>query len=66
MYYTYVLLSQKDYHMYTGFSNDLKRRPFTLMYYEACIDEDDAKARETYLKNDPGKRFLKSSIFLAK
>jgi len=78
MFYTYVLLSQKDHHWYTGYSNDLKRRfkehnqglvyattkrrPFLLLYYEACLDEDDAKARETYLKSGPGKRYLKNRL----
>ena len=78
MFYTYLLLSQKDHLWYTGYSNDLKRRfeqhnkglvystskrrPFTLIYYEACLTEDDAKARETYLKSGPGKRFLKNRL----
>ena len=54
MYYTYVLLSTKDKEFYTGYTKDLKlrfeqhnkglvdstkaRRPFKLIYYEACID----------------------------
>jgi putative endonuclease len=78
MYYTYILLSLKDHRWYTGYSNDLKRRfeehnkglvyatpkrkPFLLIYYEACLDEDDAKARETYLKSGPGKKFLKNRL----
>ena len=78
MYYTYVLLSSKDKRWYTGYSNDLKkrifehnkglvyattkRRPFKLIYYEACLNEHDAKAREIYLKSGMGKRYLKNRL----
>lgn len=33
-----------------------------IMYYEACIDKDDARARETYLKSGMGKRYLKNRL----
>lgn len=78
MFYTYVLLSLKDKKWYTGFSNDLKRRvedhnkglvyattkrrPFKLIYYEACLHEHDAQAREIYLKSGMGKRFIKNRL----
>lgn len=78
MYYTYVLLSNKDKLFYTGFSCDLRkrlkehntgkvastknRRPFELIYYEACINEQDATAREKYLKSGMGKRYLKNRL----
>ena len=78
MYYTYVLQSLKDKRFYTGISNDLKRRfeehnkglvyattkrrPFRLIYYEACLDEEDSKARETYLKSGMGKRFIRNRL----
>ncbi len=78
MYYVYILLSQKDNKWYTGYTNNLKRRfeehnkglnyattkrrPFELIYYEACIDEDDAKAREEYLKSGMGKRYIKNRL----
>jgi len=32
---------------------------FHMIYYEACLNEEDAKARETYLKSGMGKRYLK-------
>jgi putative endonuclease len=35
------------------------RRPFELIYYEACRDMGDAAAREKYLKSAWGKRYLK-------
>ena len=73
-FYTYVLLSFKDNEYYIGYTNDLKRRieehnvgknfstksrrPFKLIYFEACLNEDDAKQREKYFKSTIGRRFL--------
>ena len=78
MYYTYVLKSTKDGKMYTGFTKDLKlrfeqhekglvqstkhRRPLELIYYEACLSEDDALHRERYLKTHYGKMYLKNRL----
>ena len=78
MWYIYVLKSKKDDNWYTGYTNDLKkrfemhnkglvfasrkRRPFELIYYEASLHEDDAKARELYLKSGMGKRFVKNRL----
>ncbi len=78
MYYTYVLRSMKDMDLYTGFTQDLKlrfeqhnrglvdstkdRRPFELIYYEACLHRDDATRREKYLKLFYGKMFLKKRL----
>ncbi len=77
-YYTYVLQSKKDNMFYTGYTNDLRKRfsqhqkgqnrstknrgPFELIYYEACLDEFDARAREKYLKSGMGKRYLKNRL----
>lgn len=77
-YYTYVLLSEKDENFYTGYSSDLVRRfaehndgknystkyrrPFKLMYYEACLNMEDAKRREKYLKSGIGKKFIKMRL----
>jgi putative endonuclease len=68
----------KDGKFYTGYTFDLRKRfnehnsnkvfstknrgPFRLIYYEACINEDDAKAREKYLKSGMGKRYLKNRL----
>ena len=43
------------------------RRPFRLIYYEACNNEQDARKREIYLKTGMGKRYLKNRLkrFLA-
>jgi putative endonuclease len=78
MNYVYVLLSGKDGKFYTGSTKDLKRRinehnsgrvdstkerlPMKLIYYEACIDEIDARARETYLKSGMGKRYIRNRL----
>ena len=78
MYYTYVLQSIKDMHFYTGYTQNLKlrfeqhkkgivestkdRRPFKLIYYEACLDQDDAIRREKHLKTYLGKMFLKNRL----
>ena len=74
MYYTYVLQSEVDDHFYTGYTQDLKLRfdqhnkgqvestkrrlPLKLIYYEACINKEDATKRESYFKTYNGKRFL--------
>ncbi len=74
MYYTYVLISQKDHNFYTGCANDLRariaehnrgrvfstaaRRPLRLIYYEACLSQEDAFQRERYLKTGRGKKYL--------
>jgi len=78
MFYTYLLQSLKDKKWYTGFTNDLRKRfnehnsnkvystknrgPFKLIYYEACLNEQDARAREEYLKSGMGKRYLKNRL----
>ena len=78
MYYTYVIHSEKDGRFYTGFTRDLRNRleehnmgrvastknrgPFVLIYYEACLNEQDATAREKYLKSGMGKRYLKNRL----
>ena len=74
MYYTYVLESEKDGNRYVGYTKDLElrleahkkgnvestkgRRPLKLIYYEACLDRNDATHREKYLKTHYGRMFL--------
>ena len=78
MIYTYVLQSKNDKKFYVGFTEDLKlrfeqhnkgyvestknRRPLDLIYYEACLDREDASRREKYLKSTYGKRFIKTRL----
>ena len=77
MYYTYVLVSEKDGKQYVGYTKDLElrfeqhnrgqvestksRRPMALIYYEGCIEEEDAMRREKYLKTQYGKMYLKKN-----
>lgn len=76
MIYVYVLRSAVDGHLYTGCTRDLRnrftlhnagkvpstkdRRPFELIYYEACLNEGDAFKREKYLKTTYGKRYIRN------
>ena len=78
MYYTYIIESQKTHHWYTGYTNDLRKRlkqhkedkvtwtksrgPWDLIYYEACLNEEDARSREIYLKTGMGKRYLNNRL----
>ncbi len=78
MYYVYILRSNKDNKFYTGYTNNLKlrfelhqkgrvestknRRPLKLIYYEACLNQQDATHREKYLKTYHGKLFLRSRL----
>ncbi|MEO0129647.1 MAG: GIY-YIG nuclease family protein [candidate division WOR-3 bacterium] len=78
MYYTYVLKSEKDGRFYTGSTNNLRKRfsehnsgrvlstksrgPFVLIYYEACLNEQDARAREKFLKSGMGKRYIRNRL----
>ncbi|MDR9449549.1 MAG: GIY-YIG nuclease family protein [Psychroflexus sp.] len=73
-YYTYILLSEKDGKKYTGYTSNLplrfeahqsgkvqstkNRRPFKLIYFEACLSQEDAIRREKHLKTYYGKMYL--------
>ena len=77
-HYVYILQSQTDKRFYTGYTNDLRKRfsqhnnqevystkgrgPFILIYYEACLNEQDARVRERYLKTGMGKRYIKNRL----
>jgi putative endonuclease len=78
MHYTYVLYSEKDAEWYTGATSDLRarlhqhaegrvkstgqRRPLVLVYYEGCLNREDAFRRERYLKTGRGKRYLRQRL----
>ena len=78
MYYTYVLQSENDQKLYCGFTKDLKqrfdqhqkgkvvstrdRRPLRLVYYEACIDKNEALKREKYFKTYYGRMYIQKRI----
>jgi len=78
MHYVYVLFSSKDNKKYVGYTKNLKlrfekhqkgkvastkeRRPLALIYYEACLSQQDATHREKYLKTYHGKMFIKKRL----
>jgi putative endonuclease len=78
MIYTYIIQSKKDSQWYTGATKDLRKRfklhndnrvvstkgrgPFVLIYYEACLNQEDAFAREKFLKSGMGKRYVKNRL----
>ena len=84
MHYVYVLRSVSDAGFYIGYSANLRRRfvqhnqgsasatahrgPWTLIYYEAYLEQADALGREQYLKSGAGRKFLKAQLrnYLAK
>ena len=73
-FYIYVLENLKDDKRYIGYTNNLRKRlkehnkelsfstkfrlPFRLIYFEGCLNKEDAKRREDYLKTTQGRRFL--------
>ncbi len=77
-FYTYVLESKIKKKLYIGYTGDLVRRvkehnlglnqstkpykPWKLIYYEASLDQEDAKRREMYLKTSQGGRLLKRRL----
>ncbi|MBI5728653.1 MAG: GIY-YIG nuclease family protein [Candidatus Magasanikbacteria bacterium] len=74
MYYVYILKMSDGQH-YTGYTSDLRRRisehnsgsntttskhlPVKLVFYEAFLNEKDARRREEYFKTDKGKTTIK-------
>ena len=77
-HYVYILQSQIDNKFYTGYKKNLKlrfeqhqkgkiestknRKPFKLIYFEGCLNQQDATHREKYLKTYFGKMFLKNRL----
>jgi putative endonuclease len=77
-YYVYVLQSDRDRKFYVGYTNNIKRRleehnkglvgcterryPMRLIYWEGCLNQQDATRREKYLKTSWGKRYIKNRL----
>jgi len=75
MYTVYVLKSLKNSRLYTGSTNNIKRRlgehnalhkgytkyngPFKLLYTEKFNTRSEAYKREMFLKSGKGREFLK-------
>lgn len=78
MFYVYLIESLERGNLYVGYTQDLVKRlkehnqglnfstkpykPWKCVYYEACVNIDDAKRREKYLKTSQGSRLLKSRL----
>jgi putative endonuclease len=74
-YSVYILFSQKDLRLYTGFTTNIHqrvsdhnegttkstapRRPLQLIFCEFYLFEADARKREMYLKTTAGKKAIK-------
>jgi putative endonuclease len=77
-FYVYVLESKKNNNLYIGRTRNIPHRvkehnlgankstrpygPWKLVYYETCLNEQDAKRREQYLKTNQGGRLLKRRL----
>ena len=77
-FYTYVLQSKTDGKFYTGFTSDIEKRldehnsgkvcstksriPLQLIYFEFCLNIEDAIHREKYLKSTYGKRYIRNRL----
>jgi putative endonuclease len=74
MFFVYVLADSTGSELYSGYTNNLKKRLeehnrggthttkgklWKCIYYEACLNKKDALRREHYLKTTQGKRLLK-------
>ena len=78
MHYVYILKSLRDYKLYVGRTDNLKRRilehqngkdwttkrmlPIKLIFYECFLSKADAIRRERYLKTSKGKSTLKMML----
>ena len=78
LHYVYILQFKRDNKFYTGYTKNLKLRleehkkrkvestkhrgPFKLVYFEGCLNQQDATHREKYLKTYLGKMFLKNRL----
>ena len=77
-YFVYVLQFKNSKELYKGYTKNLKLRlehhkkgladstknksPFKLIYFEGCLNQQDATHREKYLKKYLGRLFLKNRL----
>ena len=75
MYYVYIIKSEKTEKMYTGSTEDLRKRvsehnmgkvvstktsrPWKILYYEAFVLKNDARREELFLKTGKGRERIK-------
>jgi len=78
MFYVYVLQSEKDNKLYIGFTSNLKERiknhnlglnastkyrlPLKLIYYEAYLNEKDARLKERFYKSGRGHEVINKML----
>lgn len=78
MFFVYILQSLRDKKLYTGYSNNVKRRfeehnkglvsitknrrPFKLIYLEGYLNQQDATTREKFFKTGWGRTHLKKIL----
>ncbi|MFN5842162.1 MAG: GIY-YIG nuclease family protein [Bacteroidota bacterium] len=77
-YYIYVLQSEIDKQFYTGYTSNIikrieehnkgivpstkSRKPLKLIYWEGCLNQQDATRREKYLKSGSGKIYIRNRL----
>ncbi|OGI17599.1 MAG: excinuclease ABC subunit C [Candidatus Moranbacteria bacterium RIFCSPHIGHO2_02_FULL_40_12b] len=77
-FYVYVMESLKNNNSYIGYTENLRKRLkehnqgknkstklyllWKLIYYEACLNINDAKRRENYFKTSQGRKLLKRRL----
>ena len=76
MFYTYIIENEKQ-QFYIGYTRDLKRRliehnqglnkstkkhKWSVVYYEACKEHEDARRRELYFKTSSGRRAVNTRL----
>ena len=80
MFYLYIIQSQKDGKLYTGFTSSIEkrirahnqgevrstrnRRPFKLVYQEKYESKSEALKREKFLKSFKGGKTVKSKLII--
>ena len=60
--YTKDIDNRMFYHNSGKVTSTKNRRPLTLVYYELCLNQQDATHREKYLKTSWGKRYIKNRL----
>lgn len=74
-YFVYILFSEKDHLLYTGYSSNVEQRlathnaggskstasrlPLTLIFCEGYLFKEDAMKREMYFKTTMGKKSIR-------
>lgn len=77
-WFVYLLKSKKNNHWYIGSTKNMQKRilnhnagknfstkagaPWQLIYCEVGLNQQDARAREKYLKSGMGRRYLKNRL----